>query len=165
MTQEEEQKGKAGETQGKGSQMYRGRQKLNKFNWRPCFKQRGLFSDRDPSLEIELEKRLIEAVRVAQLVPQQELLYISALTRRSVQPNNVHDAALQSIYVQTLIGPQAEVGLFAEIVLIFHVWLCGGEVFSIELFYLLYFIRLSQQYQVAVPRLTKPGNRELWFCK
>lgn len=96
MTQEEEWKGKAGETRGKGSQMYRERQKLNKFNWRPCFKQRGLFSDRDPSPEIELEKRLIEAVRVAQLVPQQ--------TWRSVSPNNVHDAALQSIHVPTLIG-------------------------------------------------------------
>lgn len=45
--------------------MYRERQKLNKFKWRPCFKQRGLFSDRDPSQEIELENRLIEAVQVA----------------------------------------------------------------------------------------------------
>lgn len=41
------------------------RQELNKFNWRPCFKQRGLFSDRDPSQEIELEKRLIGSVQVA----------------------------------------------------------------------------------------------------
>lgn len=41
------------------------RQKLNKFNWRPHFKQRGLFSDRDPSQETELENRLIEAFQVA----------------------------------------------------------------------------------------------------
>lgn len=45
--------------------MRREMQKLNKFNWRPCFKQRGLFSDRDPSQEAELENRLIEVVRVA----------------------------------------------------------------------------------------------------
>lgn len=41
---------------GRG-EMCRERQKLNKFNWRPRFKQRGLFSDRDPSQEIELENR------------------------------------------------------------------------------------------------------------
>lgn len=56
-------RGKVGEkTEGDGE---RERQKLNKFNWRPCFKQRGLFSDRDPSQEIELEKRLIGSVQVA----------------------------------------------------------------------------------------------------
>lgn len=49
---------------GRG-EMCRERQKLNKFNWGPRFKQRGLFSDRDPSQEIELENRLIEAVQVA----------------------------------------------------------------------------------------------------
>ena len=49
--------------------MYRGGQ--NEFNWRPRFKQRGLFSDRDPSLEIELENRLIESVQdIAQHVPE-----------------------------------------------------------------------------------------------
>lgn len=37
--------------------------------------------------------------------------------------------------------------------------------FLIGLFYLLLFIRLSQQDQVAVPRLTKlcKRERELWF--
>lgn len=60
-------RGKVGES--KESKMYRERQ--NKFNWRPRFKQRGLFSDRDPSQEIELENRLIEAVQdIAQHVPE-----------------------------------------------------------------------------------------------
>lgn len=56
------------------SETYRERQKLNKLNWRPCFKQRGLFSDRDPSQEVELENRLIELSKllsdIAQHVPQ-----------------------------------------------------------------------------------------------
>lgn len=49
-------------------------EKLNKFNWRPRFKQRGLFSDRDPSQEAELENRLIELSKslsvIAQHVPR-----------------------------------------------------------------------------------------------
>lgn len=45
--------------------MYTEMQKLNKFNWGPCFKQRGLFSDTDPSQETRLENRLIEVVQVA----------------------------------------------------------------------------------------------------
>lgn len=47
------------------SEMYTETQKLNKFNWRPSFKQRGLFSDTDPSQETKLENRLIEVVQVA----------------------------------------------------------------------------------------------------
>ena len=49
--------------QNKESEIYR--EQLNKFNWRPCFKERSLFSVRDPSQEIELENRLIEPVQVA----------------------------------------------------------------------------------------------------
>lgn len=61
-------KGKVGEwerKQSKESEIYRESQKLNNFYWRPCFKQRSLFSDRDPPQEIELENRLIEPVQVA----------------------------------------------------------------------------------------------------
>lgn len=57
---------KAGQKQSeRESKIQRERQKWNKLNWRPCFKQRGLFSDRDPSQEIELENRLIKAVQVS----------------------------------------------------------------------------------------------------
>lgn len=45
----------------------------------------------------------------------------------------------------------------------FHVWLGGGEVFLIGLFYLLPFIRLSQQDRVAVPSLTRLCKGLLWF--
>lgn len=38
-------------------------QELNQFNRRPCLKRRGLFSDRDPSQEAELQNRLIEVVK------------------------------------------------------------------------------------------------------
>lgn len=38
-------------------------QESNQFNWRPCLKRRGLFSDRDPSQEVELQNRLIEVVK------------------------------------------------------------------------------------------------------
>lgn len=48
-----------------GSEVHKERQTLNKFNSRPCFKQRGLFSDRDPSQETELENRLKVVVQVA----------------------------------------------------------------------------------------------------
>lgn len=48
---------------------------------------------------------------------------------------------------------------------IFHVWLCVGEVFLIGLLHLLPFIGLSQQDQVAVPRLTELCRGELWFWK
>lgn len=59
-------RGKVGEKPRKEEcEMYRELQKLNKFNWRPCLKQRGWFSDRDPSQEIELENRLKGAVQVA----------------------------------------------------------------------------------------------------
>lgn len=37
--------------------------------------------------------------------------------------------------------------------------------FLIGLFYLLHFIRLSQQDQVAMPRLTKLCKGEMWFWK
>lgn len=45
-----------------GSEVHKEKQK---FNSRPCFKQRGLFSDRDPSQETELENRLKVVVQVA----------------------------------------------------------------------------------------------------
>ena len=61
--------------------------------------------------------------------------------------------------------PQAGLAPLAEPSQVSHVWLCGGEVFLIGLFYLRPFIRLSQRDQVAVPRLTRLCIGELWFWK
>lgn len=67
--------GEAGDDTGEKSAAARGRgnrkrgaedgemQELKQFNWRPCLKRRGLFSDRDPSQEAELQNRLIEVVK------------------------------------------------------------------------------------------------------
>lgn len=57
--------GKWERKQSMENEIYRERQRLNKFNWRPCFKEKSLFSDRDTSQEIELENILIQPVQVA----------------------------------------------------------------------------------------------------
>lgn len=55
MTFEKKGQSVRGKVQGES---HKKRQKFKKLNWRPSLKQRGLFSDRDPSQETQLENRL-----------------------------------------------------------------------------------------------------------
>lgn len=117
-------------------------QESNQFNWRPCLKRRGLFSDRDPSQEAELQNRLIEVVKSSRW-----LILHNTQPRQPCEetPPRLSLTPAAECRTEPLLCVPSQTPSLAEqlekyLPLIFF-FRCVGEVFLIGLLYLLPFIR------------------------
>lgn len=146
-----ERKGEQEMTQGGGEERRGNRkrgavdgemQELKQFNRRPCLKRRGLFSDRDPSQEAELQNRLIEVVKSSRW-----LILHNAQPRqpREETPPRLSLTPAAECRTEPLLCVPSQTPSLAEqlekyLPLIFFSFRSVGEVFLIGLLYLLPFI-------------------------